>query len=400
MPPANQLAAKLYEADRPDTPFFVVYRDPVRREKSGRAKRITKWFAQRTDAETYQRTLNQRIEIEGTAGLQFDAIRRTDATAAFQILQDAGHLDVTLAGLAREFVDRAGQTATIAEPIGPVLVAFLEEKEFVEGAAPATVLNLKNRLWPWIRRERISFVGEITRARIESIRTRPDVSANSRRNDFGAVSSFCTWLLEKGKLGHHPVKGLRRPKVPIGPKEIYTTAQCNKLLETAQEFHDGQWLATITVMLFVGGARPSEVAHTRIFYDRHPTARIEGGKLRGRANRTVNLGPAAVAWLKAADSPETIKPLNSRARNELMARSGLRYTPDVLRHTCISMRQQIEQNDAAVARECGTSEGIIYRHYHRLVALAEARKWAALRPAKSAGAPPQSVNHQPHTNTP
>ena len=70
-----------------------------------------------------------------------------------------------------------------------------------------------------------------------------------------------------------------------------------------------------------------------------------------------------------------------------MARSGLRYTPDVLRHTCISMRQQIEQNNAAVARECGTSEGVIYRHYHRLVALAEARKWAGLRPKRELTAP-------------
>jgi len=377
-----QAAAKLYTADRTDTPFFVVFRDPSRREQSGRAKRVTKWFAQRADAETYQRSLNERLLLEGSTGLAFDAVLRTDALAAKQILAAAGHPTCTLTELARAFIAQGTTPGADREPIGPVVLAFLEEKEQIENAAPATVVNLKNRLWPWIRRERIAFVGEITRERIESIRTRPDVSANSRRNDFGAVSSFCTWLLEKGKLAHHPVKGIRRPKVPLGPKAIYSAAQCRTLLDTARDFHAGQWVATVAVMLFVGGARPSEVAHTRIFYGRHPTARIEGGKLRGRANRTVNLTPAALAYLKAAGSPPTIKPLNSRARNQLMARSGLTYTADVLRHTCISMRQQIEQNDAAVARECGTSEGIIYRHYHQLVALAEARQWAGLRPCK------------------
>jgi len=379
--------AKLYSVAKPRPMWLVVWQNPLRLDSRGHARRERKHFQLREDAETYQKTLNRQLITEGAAGITFEAGLRVDAIAARERLNAAGHSAVTLLSLADTFLTQAKRTDNGSDPINPVFLSFLADKEIVEGCATATITNLKNRIWPWITRERIATVGDITRERIESIRRRENVSANSRRNDMAAVSVFCTWLIEQGKLAHHPVKGIRRPKVPIGPKEIYTAEQCHKLLETAQEFHDGQWLATITVMLFVGGARPSEVAHTRIFYDRHPTARIEGGKLRGRANRTVNLGPAAVAWLKAADSPETVKPLNSRARNELMARSGLRYTADVLRHTCISMRQQIEANDGAVARECGTSEGIIYRHYHRLVALAEARKWAALRPKRELTAP-------------
>ena len=377
------MLAKLYSVAKPRPMWLVVWQNPLRLDSRGHARRERKHFQLREDAETYQKTLNRQLITEGAAGITFEAGLRVDAIAARERLNAAGHSAVTLLSLADTFLTQAKRTDNGSDPINPVFLSFLADKEIVEGCATATITNLKNRIWPWITRERIATVGDITRERIESIRRRENVSANSRRNDMAAVSVFCTWLIEQGKLAHHPVKGIRRPKVPIGPKEIYTAEQCHKLLETAQEFHEGQWLATITVMLFVGGARPSEVAHTRIFYDRHPTARIEGGKLRGRANRTVNLGPAAVAWLKAADSPKTVKPLNSRARNELMARSGLTYTPDVLRHTCISMRQQIEANDGAVARECGTSEGIIYRHYHRLVALAEARKWAALRPAKA-----------------
>jgi hypothetical protein len=36
-----------------------------------------------------------------------------------------------------------------------------------------------------------------------------------------------------------------------------------------------------------------------------------------------------------------------------------------------------------VAREAGTSEGIIYRHYHGLKTPAEARGWQDLRPEKA-----------------
>lgn len=381
----NAPLVRIYTTQRIDRPFLAVYADPLQRSASGRSKRIVRWFVTREAAEAYQREKTAEILTIGTAGIHFDDVLKTDARSAKKLLVDHGHDNVSLLQLARDYVGQVSAPRAASAAIGPAVLAFLDEKEHLEGAATATVTNLKNRLLPWINREQIGTVGEITRARIESIRTRDGVSPNSRRNDFGAVSSFCTWLLEKGMIGHHPVRGLRRPKVPLGPKHIFRTDECQRLLDAAQTYLGGRWLGTVATMLFVGGARPSEVAHTRLFYGRHPTARIEGGKLRGRANRTVDLSPAAVAWLKAAGSPATLAAINAKARGNLMRAAGLTYSTDVLRHTCISMRQQLAQNDGAVAREFGTSEGIIYRHYHRLVALAEARKWAALRPKKSAG---------------
>ena len=40
------------------------------------------------------------------------------------------------------------------------------------------------------------------------------------------------------------------------------------------------------------------------------------------------------------------------------------------------------KNDGAVAREAGTSEDVIFRHYHRLPVAGSLRRWLALRPAK------------------
>ena len=355
----------------------------MQREASGRTKRVSKWFASREAADAYQREKTQEILTIGTAGIKFDAVLKTDALAAKQVLEAAGHRAVTLLQLARDFAAKGTTPGAAKEELAPLVVDFLNDKEHVDGAQPATVGNLKNRLWSWIGREKtLLTVADLTRERIDALRSRPGVGANSRRNDYAAASSFCTWLFEKGRLAHHPMKGLRRPRVPHGPKAIFTTGECERLLTTAQTYKGGKWLGTVVVMLYVGGARPSEVADTRLFYGRSPSARIEGGKLRGRANRTVPLCAAARAWLKVAGDPATVRPMHARARQEIMAAAGLPSTADVLRHTCISNRQQIVQNDGAVARESGTSETIIYRHYHRLVTPAEAKAWAALRPEK------------------
>ena len=73
--------ARLYVTTRTDTPFQVVYTDPTQREKSGRAKRIAKWFAVRKDAEDFQADLNKQLVTEGTAGVQFTSALRADALA-------------------------------------------------------------------------------------------------------------------------------------------------------------------------------------------------------------------------------------------------------------------------------------------------------------------------------
>jgi len=57
-----------------------------------------------------------------------------------------------------------------------------------------------------------------------------------------------------------------------------------------------------------------------------------------------------------------------------------RWQPDICRHTCISNLVELRKNDAAVARECGTSESVIYSRYHNLRDPEELLRWAGLRP--------------------
>lgn len=371
--------ARLYTTARTDTPFCVSYRHPLEREKSGRAKRVVRWFADHEAALAYQTITNERILLEGTAGLHFDPHLRHDAIRARQRLDAAGLQAVSLSQLASEAIAAHPTGHPASVPVMPALTEFLQEKEIVEGCAPATVTTLRNRITKWLGESAITSLADLTRDKMEALRTRPGVMAQSRRNDMAAVSVWCTWLLDKGLIDHHPLKGLRRPKLPPANKRTLTAEDCGRLLAAARAHLDGRWLATVAVMVFTG-CRPSELAQMRLMYGRPPLARIEGGKLRGRANRTVPLLPAAVAWLAVAGKPERVKPLNSHARGAIADAAAVTWVADITRHTYISHRLALVHDDAQVAQEAGTSQEMIHRHYHSLKLPKEGKAWAALRP--------------------
>lgn len=371
--------ARLYVTSHPRTPFQVVYRDPTRRAASGRARRIPKWFAKQEDAEKYRDELNERLLTDGAVGVGFDAALRGDAIAARKWLDQHGHTHVSLLHVAQSHVTSA-PSATAAGPIGEDVRAFLLEKEVAEGCSAATIQNLETRVWGWVNREGITSADDVRRERVESLRLREGVSANSRKNDMAAVSSFCTWLLEKKKIPHHPLKGIRRPKIPPGTKPVWSPEECQRVLWAAMSYLGGKWLGTMAALILVG-PRPSELSETRFAYGRQPVARIEGGKLRGRANRMVPLSPAARAWLKAADNPTQVAPINAKARSRIMAMAKVKFTADVPRHTFISYRMAEIKDAGETAIEAGTSESVIFRHYNKPRLAADVRKWLALRPA-------------------
>jgi hypothetical protein len=89
--------ARIYQVQHPKPMWQVVYRDFATRD-GGRRRRVRKHFVERAQAEEYLRTITERLALEGTAGLAFDAVLRTDALAARQRLIDAGLESTTLAG--------------------------------------------------------------------------------------------------------------------------------------------------------------------------------------------------------------------------------------------------------------------------------------------------------------
>lgn len=381
MPTPQQGYAKLYRMKRTDTPFLVVYRDPLQQEKSGRSKRVQCWFANEGEAEKYRDVINEQLLTEGTAGLAFHANVRADAVAARRHLDGKGHSLTSLLELAQRYTEKVTANAEAALAIDVQREAFLEEMRNIERAAFETVKNLEVRVNLWIRLAQLSKVGDITREAAEVLRHRP-VHPQTRRNDIAAASAFCSWLVERRRLDANPFVGMRRPKVHRSAPVVWEAEELERLLQVARKYQAGRWLAALVVMNYVGGARPSELAQVRLFYGRHPHARIEGGKLRGRANRSVPLLPVAVAWLKEAGKPATVPKLTREARRPICDKARVKWRTDICRHTYISNRIALVKNDGLVALEAGTSEDVIHRVYHHVRMPDEARKWEGLRPKR------------------
>jgi len=391
--------------------IMVSYVDPIRRNRAGQKKRVVKWFRieHRAQAQAYQRELERRLLEEGAQAVANQTQLREDAKAARALLDGAGLKAVSLAEAARSWLRQAAQGGSgAAQPCeaqgGSILFSeavaeFLEYMIRVAEARPRTVANLRARLGLWARVAGLQRMDDVGRGAVLALRDRGGrfgsrgqgpVSRQTRVNDLLAASAFCSWAVEMGWLAFNPVSGVRRPDAGKDRARpcVWSGEQLARLLEAARGYQGGRYLPVLIAMNFIGAARPSEVTGVQIRYERDEAgavvggmARVEGGKMRGRADRNVELLPVALAWLARARWPQQCEPLTVRARREICAAAGgLSWGPDICRHTCISHLVQLRKNDAAVARECGTSEEVIFSRYHNLRSPRELEEWMGLRP--------------------
>jgi integrase len=189
------------------------------------------------------------------------------------------------------------------------------------------------------------------------------------------VSSFLTWLVQEAYLPSHPLQGMKRPHVDPARPAIYTASQVAKLLASASGYREGRHARALG-LLFFAGLRPSEVPDATLDLGAPPTVKVQGGKMRGRANRIVRLSAGAAEWL--ATQPAPIIPPTIKARMALVERTGIQWIQDGARHTWISVRLTLSQDENGTAREAGTSPDILYRHYHALMTREQAKEMAAL----------------------
>jgi integrase len=386
------MVAKLYRVKHPRCPWCVVYRDALQVEASGRAKRVTRWFASREKAGEFLREINRRLEAVGTSGLAFSDHRlRADALAARAALDAAGLRGVSLLEVARERAGRAAG-ARSGESFAGAVEAFLEEKRG-ENCAAETVNDLGKRLRRWARLERLATLGDVGPRAVSAARAREGLSARARKNDFAAAREFTRWAFARGRLAVNAAEGLRAPKVDRKRPVAWSPGEAARFMRAAERYRGGRLAGAVAARVFAG-LRPGEMAASRVVRDRREwLVRAEGGKLRGRANRVVPLGANARAWLRAFPPGEegrlpAISAAAWRALRGLADAEGgapIAWAPDIARHSFISYRLAVLQNEGAVAREAGTSPAVIFSNYAALRTRGEAGRFFAIRPGRNAG---------------
>lgn len=364
--------------------YALRYVDPLQREPGGRAKRVVRYFTSREAAEEARVELNKTLTTTGTAGVHLDAKVRADYLAARQVLDAAGLAAVSLFEAARGFAEVSKRTVQAPVEIGPLRDEFLRAKAVDENKSRRWVATLRCRVDRWIREQEIKTTADITRTTALATRSRPGIQANSRTAEMAALSAFFEWLRTEGWIPANPLRGERRPKTDAIEIRTLDADQVRRLLTAARTMGKGRLLRYFAIAVF-SGLRPSEIERLtpeRIkLTGRQPIIRVVGGKRRQRV-RAVPVLPPLKAWLKIAPAHTGAPHTHDR---KLFARirkaAGMEdWQADIMRHTFVSLRMAMTNDENLVAMEAGNSPDVIHAHYLSLMTRAEAKRLLAVRP--------------------
>lgn len=153
------------------------------------------------------------------------------------------------------------------------------------------------------------------------------------------------------------------------------------------------------------GLRRTEV-HAQLWADvelERAFVRVTAAKLNTPSRRIVPLSPAAVEWLKLAETnggsrgeppsstvgfrqfPVAVSPAWGIDRVRTFAKAaGIPCPENGFRHAFISHRVAQTGNVAETALEAGNSPAIVFRHYRELVTKDDGKAWFELTPARTA----------------
>lgn len=380
------LLPKLYLTNHPTAPWLIKWTDLTERQSNGKPRERRERFSptRETDARKRLAELTRLAANVGTAGLAFDARQRADFFSARQILDAHGHGRVALASVVEDWLRSHPAQAKAGVPLAPLLQQFLTEKASIQNRRPQTLRTLRARCTAWLRDQELVWLSEVTKESVGAVLARPR-SPLTRLSDLTAVSSFCTWLVQRGHLADNPAKQLVKPSTDVRAPRVLSAKQAQALLEAARTTADGRLLRYLTLCL-LAGLRPGEAATqdpAQVRVDAtQPVVRVSTGKRRRRV-RVVALSSSFLAWWRIA--PE-IEPICKWSRDrtafdKVRATAGITaWQADIMRHTWISMRMELTQDEHRVAMEAGTSPAMIHAHYLSLIDRAEAEALESLRP--------------------
>lgn len=217
------------------------------------------------------------------------------------------------------------------------------------------------------------------------------LSARSRLNRRNAVVTFFRWARERGELPDRKTEAERvpKPKVRSGRKvRVYSREEMVRLLSVVGE----RWLPSVLIGAF-SGVRQEEM--TTESGDAKPVLqwediRWESGVIRVRKE------VAKVKRSRLVPMPENLQewllPYRKRTgavgagvsitKNETarLAKLGVKWRQNGLRHSYISARMAVVRDAARVANEAGNSPARVGADYDAVVTEAEGKAWFSIRP--------------------
>jgi integrase len=226
------------------------------------------------------------------------------------------------------------------------------------------------------------------------------VSARTRNGRRNAVKMFLKWAVEHDYLpAHHKLlvaDGMKKEVQDTGEVELYSPKELRMMMDYARQRHEYRPLLPVLMLQSLAGLRLQEVmrlAWQDVFrVPRH--VEISATKSKTRQRRLVQIVPALKAWLRdycGEDGP-VWSGTDARANTldnfhhlfgKMLEELGIPAKRNGLRHGYCSYSFALNSNENYVAAQAGNSPAMIHAHYKGLATKAEAKKWFAVRPAKT-----------------
>jgi integrase len=353
-------------------------------------RRIRKNFATCAEAEAERQVLEVQSQ-HGKTGVRTAITRLTDeqlqqAEAAFHRLKDAPQpLHVYL-----EFGLTNYRELALKKPLADAVAEYLAAKRAECERTLLSRLQLNSIRWEMATLQKwfpAHTMAQFSTAALVPYLERSSPGLKTYNNRRGLLSTFFKFAFQKDWITSNPVEKTPHHRINHrrGSATTITAEQAAKLMAYVETYRGGAFVPYFALCLFAG-IRPS-VDFGEITKLRPECVRLDTGVIhiepevsKVRMKRHVTIQPNLAAWLRAYPLTKypIIPPNVVTMRRRVIKAFGL--TPDVLRHTFISMFVAKFRSMGEAALQAGNSESIIRKHYLDIKNPAEAEQFFSIMP--------------------
>lgn len=229
-----------------------------------------------------------------------------------------------------------------------------------------------------------SKIHEVTKEDLEKWIKGFGLGKRARNNEREALIGFSNWARGMGYLPEDRTVEAAKIKRIDAPTTIgiFAVATAAKLLAALRK-EKPELVPYVALGLFAG-VRPAELTRLRfenIRWD-HNDIEITAADAKTHARRLTKLFPNLADWLgdyRKKTGPVAPKKAYMKLSAFVRAK-GIVWSPDVMRHSFISYAVAFTETVGGVALWAGNSEGVIKKHYLKMVTKKEAEAFFAILP--------------------
>ncbi len=340
-------------------------------------KRVRRTFSSQAEAEAE----GDRLRAERNAKSQTAKFEAANRAVSLARLSDAERGDVlaalralkgrgTLTGAVEFFLKHAApENARSVSEIVTELLAAVQ----AAGRRPRTVGELKWRLGAFGERFGTVPIMTVTTRDIETWISERTAGAGpvTRDNERRGLYRLFAFAVKRRYAERNPVASLERSTIDSSSApSIHTPEEVQKVLATAAE-HAPRMVPYYAIGYFAG-LRPENELRGLQWTDidfKAGLIHVRPETAKKRRERYVDIAPNLAAWLAPHRMESGRIRYTPYSFKKVKRKSGVKWSPDVMRHTFATMHFAANSDAPKTAAQLGHSgdPGVLFNHYRRLI---------------------------------